>query len=177
MREIVEKRLRIEKILFITMIVSLAVNAISFVLIALNFIQWGATLIYISTEALLFSAIYYAIFCLPFKKSLKLFDINELENLTGDVSLGIPTLPRSKIYCAEKVIVSQRPWVIIPYSEIARTHFFIRYLYTFPIQKSIIIYTKDGQKFTLNSNADEFGWWIANHVFRKHPDIKIGTGK
>ena len=55
-------------------------------------------------------------------------------------------------------------------------HLYERRAYGIAVEKAVIVYTKDGQKFILNSNADEFKWLLENYIAPNSPNIVIGYG-
>lgn len=85
------------------------------------------------------------------------------------------TLPRSKICCGQRAFLCKKPLVVIPYGEIA-------WVYTYEqgsediVVKTIVVYTKDGRKFSLNSDEYEFKWLLDNYIVNHSLDVIRGCG-
>lgn len=177
MREFIEKKLRTAKTFRIYLLVLLIVTIGSYV--SMGFIDDVETIIapiMLSTSALWISGIIYFVSYMPFTSSVKWLKSKGMEDVADDIVLERPTLPRSKIYCGQRALFSKKPCAIIPYAEIAWVHLYERRAYGIAVEKAVIVYTKDGKKFSLNSNADEFKWLLENYIIPNSPNIIIGYG-
>lgn len=128
------------------------------------------------TTAVITCWIIYLVAYLPFTSSVKWLKSRGLENVADDIILERPTLPRSKIFCGQRALFSKKPCALIPYAEIAWVHLYERRMYGIAVEKAVIIYTKDGKKFSLNANADEFRWLLEKYIIPSSPNIVIGYG-
>lgn len=177
MSEFIEKKLRTAKTFRIYLLVLLIVTIGSFV--SMGFIDDVETVIapiMLSTSALWISGVIYLVSYMPFTSIVKWLKSKGMENVADDIVLERPTLPRSKIYCGQRALFSKKPCAIIPYAEIAWVHLYERRVYGIAVEKAVIVYTKDGKKFSLNSNVDEFKWLLENYIIPNSPNIIIGYG-
>ena len=127
-------------------------------------------------NALWISGVVYLASFMLFTSNVKWLKEKGIEDVADDIILERPTLPRSKIYCGQKALFCKKPCAIIPYAEIAWVHLYERRAYGIAVEKAVIVYTKDGKRFSLNSNADEFRWLLENYIIKKCPNIIIGYG-
>ena len=177
MSEFIEKKLRSAKAFRIYLLVLLILTICSFV--SLGFVEEMETMIAPSmllANALWISGVIYLASYIPFTSSVKWLKEKGMENVADDIILERPTLPRSKIYCGQRALFCKKPCAIIPYSEIAWVHLYERRAYGIAVEKAVIVYTKDGKKFSLNSNADEFQWLLENYIVKHSPNLIIGYG-
>ncbi len=125
---------------------------------------------------IIFVVVYFAAFH-PFKVSMSLLKQKGIEHIADDINLQQPTLPSSKIYCGQYALFCKKPFIIIPYSEMAWVYLYERKTYGITVEKAIIVHTKTGKRFALKSNVDEFQWLLQNFVAAQSPNIIIGYGK
>ena len=174
MSEFIEKKLRVAKAFSIYLLVLLVLTVGSAV--ASSFVSEAGIVILFSANALWFSCVMYCVHYMPFVRSVKWLKTNNMENITDDIILETPTLPRSKIYCGRRALFSKKPCVILPYSEIAWVNLYERSAYGIAVEKAVIVHTKDGRKISLKSNATEFQWLLDHHIIPNSPNIVIGYG-
>jgi len=177
MSEFVEKKIKKAKVLCFFLVVSAALYVTLFV--ALGFVQNPKVLyLPILTSVYVFVILVgvYLIVFQNFMSSVKWLKRRGLENIADDIILERPTLPRSKIYCGRNALFCKKPCAIIPYADIAWTYLYERRAYGFAVEKAVIIFTKDGKKFSLRSNPDEFKWLLENYIIANSPDLVIGYG-
>lgn len=109
--------------------------------------------------------------------NLKWLKEKGIEHIADDISLEQPTLPRSKIYCGRQSFFCKKPCAIIPYSEVAWVYLYERKFYgIITMEKSVIIYTKDGKRFAVSWRDDEFKWLLENFIIRYSPNVVLGFG-
>lgn len=177
MSEFIEKKLRSAKAFRIYLLVLLIVTIGSFVSMGfIDDVEIVIAPIMLSTNALWISGVIYLASYMPFTGSVKWLKSKGMENVADDIILERPTLPRSKIYCGQRALFCKKPCAIIPYAEIAWVHLYERRAYGIAVEKAVIVYTKDGRKFSLNSNADEFKWLLEKYIIPNSPNIIIGYG-
>ena len=177
MSEFIEKKLRSAKAFRIYLLVLLISTVGSFISMrSIDDVEVVIAPIMLSTNALWISGVIYLASYMPFTSSIKWLKKKGMENIAEDIILERPTLPRSKIYCGQRALFCKKPCAIIPYSEIAWVHLYERRAYGIAVEKAVIVYTKDGKKFSLNSNADEFQWLLENYIVKISPNIIIGYG-
>ncbi len=177
MHEFIEKKIGSAKVFRIYLLVLLILTVCAFV--SLGFIEDIEIVIapiMLLINALWISGVVYLTSFMPFTSSVKWLKSKGMENVADDIILKRPTLPRSKIYCGQRALFSKKPYAIIPYSEIAWVHLYERRAYGIAVEKAVIVYTKDGKKFSLNSNSDEFKWLLENYIIANSPNIIIGYG-
>ena len=177
MSEFIEKKLKSAMVfriyLFVLLILTIgAVASSGFV----DEIEIVIAPIILSGNALWISVVVYITSFLPFTSSVKWLKGKGLENVAEDIILERPTLPRSKIYCGQRALFCKKPYAIIPYAEIAWVYLYERRSYGIVVEKAVIVYTKDGKKFALNANTDEFQWLLQNYIVKNSPNIIIGYG-
>ncbi len=100
-----------------------------------------------------------------------------LEHVLDDINPEQPTLPKSKIYCGSKALVSKKPIMAIPYSEIGWVYVQVQKLYGLvTINKTVHVCTRDGKHFVIRADIEEFKWLLENVLLKANPDIVIGFG-
>lgn len=176
MTEFIEKKIKSAKVLRISLLVVTIVWLASFFIIP-N-LEFGVSypLVMLLTTAVITLGIIYLVAYMPFMSSIKWLTKKGLENIADDIILESPTLTRSKIYCGQRALFCKKPCAIIPYAEIAWVHLYERRAYGIAVEKAVIVYTKDGKKFSLNSNTEEFQWLLENYIVKHSPNVVIGYG-
>ncbi len=135
-------------------------------------------LIAMSPTVLFVLAIIYFVAFHPVMSSVAWLKEKNYVNIADDIILGNPTLPKSKIYCGKNALLCNKPFAIIPYSEIAWVHLYVRKLYgVITVEKEVVVYTKDGKKFSLRADENEFQWLLENYIVKFSPNVVIGFGK
>ncbi len=174
MKQFIEKKIKTEKALRIVLIIIVAMFFGSFSLFALtDEVELQLALIMPLAYALLIIAIIYFFRIRPFVCSVKaLLD----KNCIDDINLAQPTFPKSKIYCGEKAFFSKNPCVIIPYENVAWVYVYEQKSYGITVQKSVIIYTKDAKKYTINAKIEDFQWLINQYIAKNSPNLIVGYG-
>lgn len=176
MSEFIEKKVRSAKILRICIIIIFILWISSFLLFSLVEPEILTAPVMLLTTGMWVSVIIYFAVFFPMMSGYKWLESKGLENIADDILLEQPTLPRSKIYCGQRALFSKKPCSIIPYSEIAWVHLYERRSYGITVEKAVIVYTKDGKKFKLNADADEFKWLLENYIVKNSPNVVIGYG-
>lgn len=177
MSDFIEKKFKSDKVFRICLLILLILTIVAYT--SMGFVEEIELVIIPATlmaNALWISGVIYFTSFLPFLNSVKRLKVKGLESLIEDISLERPTLPRSKIYCGQRAFFCKKPCAIIPYSEVAWVYLYERRAYGIAVEKSVIIYTKDGKKCALNSNSDEFKWLLENYIIPQSPSIVIGYG-
>lgn len=176
MNEFIEKKLRTAKVFRIYLLGLLITTIGSFVSMGvIDDVGLVMVLIAFSTSTLGVSGIIYLALYMPFTGSMKWLKGKGMENVADDIILERPTLPRSKIYCGQRALFCKETNVIIPYAEIAWVYLYVR-TSSIVVEKTVIVYTKDGRKFSLSYNADEYNWLLAKYFIPNASDIIIGFG-
>ena len=111
-----------------------------------------------------------------FAKNMKWLSSKFMEGAANDIDLGVPTLPRSVIYCGKMAFYSDKFNLIIPYEEIIWIYRYLQLVNGIPIRRFFVIRTRDGKKFKLRGNHDEIAWLIANYVAPNSKDVILGHG-
>lgn len=177
MKEIIEKKLNTAKVWRVIMIALIVGFVGSFVaMIAVDDVEVVIVPLLISAYGLLISALVYFCAYHPIVSSIKRMGDNDVDSLTYDIDTTKPTLPRSKIYCGQRALFSKKPWVILPYKEIAWVHVFEQKMYGMTVQKSVYVYTRSKKRYVLSANIDEFKWLLENYIIKNAPDVIIGYG-
>ena len=176
MSAFLEKKIKSAKVFRISLLVIAVLWIGSFLVMPHLEFEVYYPMVMLLTTAVIICGIVYLASYMPFVSSVKWLENKGLENVTDDIILDRPTLPRSKIYCGQRALFSKKPCAIIPYAQIAWVYLYERRAYGIAVEKAVIIYTKDGKKFALNSNADEFRWLLENYIIVHSPDIVIGYG-
>ena len=178
MAEYVKKKIGSAKILRIVLIVLAVASVGSF--IASGVADEMETLGYVPMAVvwiLLICGLVYYISFSSFMSSMKLLRENGIATVADDINLSNPTLPKSKIYCGENALFCKKPCAVIPYAEIAWIYLYERKAYGIvTVEKAVIVYTKDGRKYSLRSDVNEFQWLLENYIVKHSPDVVIGYG-
>ncbi len=176
MQELIRRKTKTEKVLCALSIV-LAVLWIGALILLAHFEQKQLAFLYgiaFCADIVLF--IVYLVAYLPFGRSIRYLEKKGLEYIADDIELDTPTLKKSKIYCGKRGFYSKKSHLIIPYGEIAWAYVYKRKSYGITVGKSVLIYMRDGKKFSLEASADDFKWLLANYVFAASPDVVTGYG-
>ncbi len=177
MSELIEKKIKSAKVFRICLIALLVLAVGSFVVMGfLDNIEVVITPAMLFMNAFWISGVVYYASIHPFMSSIKWLESMGLQNVADDILLDRPTLPRSKIYCGQQALFCKKPCAIIPYAQIAWVHLYESRAYGIAVEKAVIIYTKAGKKFALNSNVDEFKWLLENYIIVHSPSVIIGYG-
>ena len=176
MQELIRRKTKTEKVLC-ALSIALAVLWIGTLILVAHFEQKQlAALCCIAffTDVVLF--IVYLVGYLPFGRSIRYLERKGLEYIADDIELDTPTLKKSKIYCGKRGFYSKKSNLIIPYEDIAWAYVYKRKSYGITVGRSVLIYMRDGKKFSLEASADDFKWLLANYVFAASPDVITGYG-
>lgn len=176
MRDLIEKKLTTARILLIFVLLSAALFIGSMVLLAFLPISAVAPVIFLSCLLLYVIGLIYLIGYLPFVRSVKWLRQKGLEDVADDINSDKPTLPRSRIFCGQKALFSKKPHVILPYSQIAWVYLYERRSYGIVVEKAVIVFTKDGRKYSLNADAEEFKWMLKLYIIPNAPGVILGYG-
>lgn len=177
MSELLEKKTKSAKVFRICLMALLVLAVGSFVAMGLlDNIKVVIAPAMLFINAFWISGVVYYASVHPFMSSTKWLKSMGLQSVADDIVLDRPTLPQSKIYCGQRALFCKKPCAIIPYAQIAWVHLYERQAYGIAVEKAVIIYTKDGKKFALNSDADEFRWLLENYIIPQSPNIVIGYG-
>ena len=182
MRDYIERKRRTAKIFAVCLLVSLAllicvlvawswiedtqimsVPAMIFVTSLLGLVWWIAVVIYVAR-------------CHTFVSCIKWLEKKGLEQTADSIALDEPDLLRSKIYCGNKAFFSDKSRLILPYSEIAWVYIYQKNVYGITAYKLVIVYTKDGRKFTVQADVEEFKWLLEKYIFPNNMGLVVGYG-
>jgi len=177
MYEFIDKKKSKAKVFRIVLVVLLVAYFLSYAMLA--FFEPNQTIgpIVIVNYALLICGIVYYVSYHPFMVSLKLLETNGYENIFYDINLDTPTLAASKIYCGQFSFFCKKPCVIIPYAEIAWVYLYEQRTYGIVTNRSVVVCTRDGKKFMLKADRDEFQWLIDNYILKHSPNVVLGFGE
>lgn len=117
--------------------------------------------------------VYYAKY-FDMVSNIKWLERNKLQNIGDDINLDKPTLSRSDIYCGQNAFFAKKHRVIVPYAQIAWVYLYVRTTYGVTTEKAVTIFTKDGKKFMLFADENEFQWLMANVIIKHSPDLIVG---
>ncbi len=130
---------------------------------------------YVLSFSLIIGGYVYLILFHPIMKSAKWFKSVQNEQVIDDVPIT-PTLPNSKIHCGSQVLFSNKPFSVIPYSEMAWIYMSENKAYGITLSKQIHVFCRNGNHFILRANIDEFKWLLENYIYRFNANIIIGYG-
>lgn len=177
MCELIEKKMRTARILRIALPVLAALWVCSLIMMSKLEFAVGYPLVMLLMTGLIVCGIVYLTGYMPLVSSVKWLEKKDLSDVANDISLEKPALQRSKIYCGQKAFFCKKPCTIIPYREVAWVYLYERRLYgVIAVEKAVVIFTRDGKKFSLNANADEFKWLLESHIIPHSPDVVLGYG-
>ena len=178
MNDFFEKKIKTEKIFRFVTIGLLIMFVVSlFIVSHIDVKTPELIIVFLVTAMLVCTLIYFGLF-FPFLRNLRWLRKNGIENISHDINLNKPTLPRSKIYCGERALLTKRPCLLIPYNEMGWVYIYKKYTNGFLTERSFIIYTKDKHKFSLAfDDEDEIRWLLNNYIIKNSPDVIIGYGK
>ena len=173
MREYIERKIKAEKAIRISMIVVLL--GIPFLITVLD--ENLYPVLVLSYGAFIWTMIFmYPIKYLPWAKvsgELKNYD---WKDLVSDIDLDKPTLPKSKIHCGRKAFYSQKSGMVIPYHQTAWIYYKVQRSFGLVVDKTVVIYTRSGTKFLLKADDNEFIWLLENLIVPFSPGVVIGFG-
>ncbi len=158
--------------------VALIVLAIVWVISYMTIFSAGENFVSVCTIVFLLILIIGIVYLVSYKPVIKcnkwLCNI-ESENIFDDVP-SVPTLPKSKAYCGSKCIVFKKPFVAIPYYEIAWAYIQVNKTYGITMSKQVHIYCLSGAHFMISADVSEFEWLLENYLLRLNPNIVLGYG-
>ena len=168
------KKLKTAKILRITLIILAGVCVLSNMMTVI--VSEIFSFFYITALILLFiiGIVYLNSYNSVIKCSKWFPDMNS-ERTFDDVP-SVPTLPKSKAYCGSKCIVFKKPFVAIPYYEIAWTYIQVNKTYGITMSKQVHIFCVSGAHFMISADVNEFEWLLENYLLRLNPNIILGYG-
>ena len=76
------------------------------------------------------------------------------------------------MYCGQTALLSKKPWVIIPYSEISWVYVPLDEAISLTLH--VLVYTRDNKCFHLSYHPDEFKWLLENYILKHAPDVLLG---
>ena len=167
------KKLKTAKILRITMIVLAVVSVFGIMMFTVSeiFVYFA----YIAIDLIFPVGIIYFISYNSVAKCAKWFRDTDSEHVFDDIPPN-PTLPKSRAYCGSKCIVFKKPFVVIPYYEIAWVYIQVDKAYGITISKQVHIYCLSGAHFFIKADASEVEWLLQNYLLRLNPNIILGCG-
>lgn len=165
------KKLKKAKVLRITMIVLAVVYVLGIMMITVS--ETFGDLAFIAFYLIFIIGIIYWISYNSVAKCAKWFRDTDSEHVFDDVP-SVPTLPKSKAYCGSKCIVFKKPFVAIPYYEIAWTYIQVNKTYGITMSKQVHIYCLSGAHFMISADVSEFEWLLENYLLRLNPNIILG---
>lgn len=167
------KKLKTAKILRITMIVLAVVYVLGIMMITVS--EIFGDLAFIAFYLIFIIGIIYLISYNSVAKCAKWFRDTDSEHVFDDVP-SVPTLPKSKAYCGSRCVVFKKPFVAIPYYEIAWTYIQVNKTYGITMSKQVHIYCLSGAHFMISADVSEFEWFLENYLLRLNPNIILGYG-
>lgn len=179
MKERVERQLKKAKIFKYIIFGALGLSLLSIMILPQvnTGMQIYAPIVMLSTLFFMICGFIYLINYLPVTSAAKWLKKIHMENAIDDISENAqPTLPKSLIFCGKKAIYSEKPFVIIPYSEIAWIYVSENSAYGIAVRKDINICMRDGKHFMLRANITEFQWLLSNYRQIFPPYTLIGYG-
>lgn len=182
MKELIQKRIRTEKVLRVLSIVGFFVTLATYIfvyafLFNTDFPGWASVGIATLVFAGWWSAfVIYLAVILPFVRSVKRLERMGLAEAAESIPLDKPTLPRSKVYCGEKAFYSKKGNRILLYSEIAWVHLYVRKTYGITVEKSVIFHMNNGKQYSLPFETEELKWMLGTLVIRHSPNLLVGYG-
>lgn len=178
MSEFIEKKFRAVNVFrLLLLVLSVLIIAFSVMIGFMGRVEELILLLTMSICGLLILGASYLISFRYFVECVRWLENKGLKNIVYDIGLERPTLPRSQIYCGRKAFFCRKPWVILPYAEIAWGYVREQYGAFGIVAKSVIVYTKDGRSFSLDSNEDEFRWLLENYIVKHSPEVLWGSGQ
>lgn len=177
MQDLISKRLAGTKVILVLFLISIALYIGSFIVLLYLPSIVSTPVIIALTYAVLALGLIYFIAWLPFANSIKRLQQMGLENIADDIDPKTPTLPRSKLFCGQRAFFCKKPYVIIPYAQVAWVYLYERKAYgVITVEKAVILFTKDGHKYTLRADTNEFKWLLENYIILHAPQIVLGYG-
>ena len=179
MSEYILKREKSAKTFKIIVLALFVAYVILFIIPAAGIVEFDSLVIPIAvlpTVLFVLAIVYYVVFH-PVMSSISWLKENNYINTADDIVLDRPTLPKSKIFCGKNALFCNKPFAIIPYSEIGWVHLYVRKTNGITVEKAVIVYTRDGKKFSLRSDENEFQWLLENYIVKYSPNTVIGYGK
>lgn len=167
------KKLKKAKVLRITMIVLAVVYVLGIMMITVS--ETFGDLAFIAFYLIIIIGIIYLISYNSVAKCAKWFRDTDSEHVFDDVP-SVPTLPKSKVYCGSQCIVFKKPFVAIPYYEIAWVYIQVNKAYGITMSKQVHIYCLSGAHFIIKADASEFEWLLENYLLRLNSNIILGYG-
>lgn len=167
------KKLKTAKILRITMIVLAVVSVLGIMMF--TFSEIFVYLAIIAIDLIFPVGIIYFISYNSVAKCAKWFRDTDSEHVFDDIPPN-PTLPKSRAYCGSKCIVFKKPFVVIPYYEIAWVYIQVTKAYGITMSKQVHIYCLSGAHFFIKADASEVEWLLENYLLRLNPNIILGYG-
>ncbi len=174
MRELLERKLKIAKAIYICFFVAAAASIVFLLLFLAVEKDVFEILTFLSFMAALVFGLTYEITYSPLVGNLKWLKKMNLEGVGDDISLERPTLPRSKIYCGSRALFCKKPYALLPYSLIAWVYLYERRVNGILVERALIVYTVDGKKHTLKPHKHEAGWLVENCICLNSPNVLLG---
>ncbi len=170
MHEFIKKNIKLARVFQVLILGQIAA------LIALGGFNNEDTAILVLTIPI-FTIIYIGVYS-QFLNNVKWLKKKGYENITDDIDISNPTLPKSKIYCGQRAFFSKKPKAIIPYSEIAWVYVKKSKINGISAENHTIIYMNDGKKFTITVHRyeEEFKLLLANYIIKNSPNVILGYG-
>lgn len=176
MQELIQKKLKMAAIFRICIAVLAVVSVVSIPLTGVVDMDVIMPVVLVSVNALWICALVYFQKTRPFVMGAKRLAECGGENIADDISLDLPTLPRTQIYCGKRAFYCQKTGVLLPYSEIAWVYKYEKRTNGFVTERAVILRTKDGKSFRLPQLDDEINWLLSNYIIPNSPDLIIGYG-
>ena len=176
MKRLINKRIRSEKIFRICFIIIAVLWVCSFLTIPFFDFNVYCPALMVSTLAVIPCTITYFVKNMPFLRNLKWLKSKGFEDIADDINPENTTFPRSKVCCGQKALFSKYPFAIIPYEEIAWLYKYERRTNGILVERSIIIYTKDGKRFSIGFDEKEFAELLHSYILPNTHNLILGYG-
>lgn len=175
MKDKILKKIKSAKKFRIFLIVLSVLYFLSILTISVIGIEEGMIITFLLFFALIISGFVYLICFYPMMKSVKGFQASGFEKMVDDIPTN-PTLPKSRIYCGSTAFLSKKPFVIVPYSEIAWVYMQVNKAYGITVEKQVHIYCKSGKHFILRADVEELKWLLETCISKFNQNIIVGYG-
>lgn len=109
-----------------------------------------------------------------FNRCMKWLAQRNYPDVSGDINLENPTLPKSKVYCGSKALFFGKTALLIPYAEIAWIYQYKVSVNLIPVVNYIVICTRDGESFMAKAKIEELNRLLSDCLLRQYPDIMVG---
>ena len=172
MKDLIKRRVIIGKLLIFTNALFVIAFLGATVITVSGLTIFGGSLMLLSAFLAIMSISIYLKSYSKFLQCMKWLDARRLEDTAYDIDPNVITLPVSRMYCGQTALLSKKPWVIIPYSEISWVYVPLDEAISLTLH--VLVYTRDNKCFRLSYHPDEFKWLLENYILKHAPDVLLG---